>query len=363
MNFTPSWFSVCMGTGVLSTLLHTSPHKFSGEPIIGTILYFVNIAIFVTFILVTVLRYILYPWVLWRMLRHPAQSLFLGTIPMALSTIVNSTVVVVVPKYGTWAADLCWALWWIDVAITVLTVFGVPLLMFQVHDLTLDKMSAAWLLPVVPAVVCAASGGMVASVLSVHNAQITLFLSYILWGIGMGLSLLIMALYFHRLAVHKLPNAEVIVSAFLALGPCGQGVFGLLQMAKVGKRVFADTDLAGIHNSGDIVLVMSLIVGLTLWGLGLWWLVHGIACVTIRMLAERLRFNMGFWGFVFPLGVFITGTIALGEQLSSAFFSYLSVVMLGLLVILYIIIAVRTGVGAFNQTLLTAPCTSDIKEL
>ena len=38
----------------------------------------------------------------------------------------------------------------------------------------------------------------------------------------MGLSFVVMALYFHRLAVFSLPNAEVIVSAFLPLGPLGQ---------------------------------------------------------------------------------------------------------------------------------------------
>ena len=38
----------------------------------------------------------------------------------------------------------------------------------------------------------------------------------------MGLSFAVMALYFHRLAVFSLPNAEVIVSAFLPLGPLGQ---------------------------------------------------------------------------------------------------------------------------------------------
>ena len=42
--------------------------------------------------------------------------------------------------------------------------------------------------------------------------------SYILWGIGMALSLIIMAMYFHRLTVHSLPDSEAIVSAFLPLG-------------------------------------------------------------------------------------------------------------------------------------------------
>jgi len=132
LNFTPSWYSVSMGTGILSILLHTSPHRFPGEATIGTVLYFVNIALFVAFTAVSAARYVLYPWALGRMLRHPAQSLFLGTIPMALATIVNATVLIAVPMYGRWAAHLCWALWWVDVALSVASTFGIPLLMFQV---------------------------------------------------------------------------------------------------------------------------------------------------------------------------------------------------------------------------------------
>ena len=351
-----------MGTGILSILLHTSPHKFRGEAIIGTVLYLLNVFLFTAFSVLSLARYTIFPWAFRRMLCHSSQSLFLGTIPMGLATIVNATVIIAVPKFGQWAVDVSWALWWVDVLLTLLSVSVVPLLMFQVHVLTLDTMTGAWLLPIVPAVVCAASGGLVAGVLTVGRSQITLLVSYVLWGLGMSLSFLVMALYFHRLAVHNLPNSEVIVSAFLPLGPCGQGVFGIIQMAKVGKKIFMDTDLAGFSNSGDVIFIVSVIVGLMIWGLGLWWLVHGMACVIIRMFSTRLHFNMGFWGFIFPLGVFIAGTISLGEALSSAFFSYLSIAFLVLLALLYVAVAFYTALGAYNRTLLVAPCMSDLGE-
>lgn len=362
LHFTPSWFSVSMGTGIMSILLHTSPHKFTGETIIGTVFYFINILLFITFLGLTLLRYIIFPWAFLRMLRHSSQSLFLGTIPMALATIVNATVIIVVPKYGQWARDLSWALWWIDVSLTLLSVFGIPIIMFQVHTLTLDTMTGAWLLPIVPAVVCAASGGLVATVLNVKHAQITIFVSYVLWGVGMTLSILVMALYFHRLAVHKLPNAEVIVSALLPLGPCGQGTFGIVQLAKASIVAFKNTDIAGIPKAADIVLVISIIVGLMTWGLGLWWLVHGLACVSLKAYSSRLRLNMGFWGFIFPLGVFVAGTISLGETIPSAFMSYLSIVLLCFLAMLYVAVSIGTVHGAYNRTLLVAPCMTDLEE-
>jgi len=40
------------------------------------------------------------------MIRHPAQSLFVGTFPMGLATIVNMVVFVCVPAWGRRAVQL-----------------------------------------------------------------------------------------------------------------------------------------------------------------------------------------------------------------------------------------------------------------
>ena len=52
---------------------------------------------------------------------------------------------------------------------------------FHYHQLSLEHMTAAWLLPIVPAVVAAASGGLVSSVLSPDLAFVTIAISYMLW--------------------------------------------------------------------------------------------------------------------------------------------------------------------------------------
>ena len=52
---------------------------------------------------------------------------------------------------------------------------------FYYHQLDLEHMTAAWLFPIVPMVVTAATGGVVASVLSAELAVITVVVSYMLW--------------------------------------------------------------------------------------------------------------------------------------------------------------------------------------
>lgn len=94
------------------------------------------------------------------------------------------------------------------------------------HSQSLHNMTAAWLLPIVAPIVSAGSGAIVGSILPNPNDQlITLFVSYILWGMSLSLSLVVMVIYFLRLTTKRLVGKEVVVSTFLPLGPCGFGGF------------------------------------------------------------------------------------------------------------------------------------------
>lgn len=161
---TPSWYSVNMGTGITSILLYNMPYQFSGlknvsqcllstrlqlkltlSPLrqIGNVVFVLNIVLFLFFTGVTLARYILWPS-LWRsMLHHPAQSLFLGTCPMGLSTIVNMFAFSVAPAWGGGWVNFTWVLWWINVVIALLVSLGVPYQM--VRSLSLVSPSLAWL--------------------------------------------------------------------------------------------------------------------------------------------------------------------------------------------------------------------------
>jgi tellurite resistance protein TehA-like permease len=91
----------------------------------------------------------------------------------------------------------------------------------------LSSMTAVWLLPIVSCVVAAASGAIVADVLpNIHLALATILASYILWGIGVPLALMVICIYLQRLMFYKLPPKAMLVSVFLPLGPLGQGGFG-----------------------------------------------------------------------------------------------------------------------------------------
>ncbi|MBU2771632.1 SLAC1 family transporter, partial [Acidithiobacillus caldus] len=68
--------------------------------------------------------------------------------------------------------------------------------------------TAAWLLPIVPPEVSAASGGLLAQHLSPALARPVVYVSYVLWSISVLLALAVLAILLLRLTLHKLPHRD-----------------------------------------------------------------------------------------------------------------------------------------------------------
>jgi tellurite resistance protein TehA-like permease len=187
------------------------------------------------------------------------------------------------------------------------------------HTTELKDLTAVWLLPVLPPVVASATGAIVADVLpNPQHALITIIMSYILWGIGVPLAMVVMVVYFQRLTVHKLPPREVIVSVFVPIGPLGKGGFAIQKLGMVAMKTLPKTGTLSEATimAGDILYVVGFLMGLLMWGFGLAWIFFAVASVT----RSRFPFNMGWWGCIFPLGVFATSAVQMGTELPSAFF-------------------------------------------
>jgi tellurite resistance protein TehA-like permease len=116
----------------------------------------------------------------------------------------------------------------------------------------------------------------------------------------------------------------VIVSVFLPLGPLGQGGFAIMQLGKVASTLFpiSGTLQSGSTNSREMLYVVGWLAATIMWGFGLVWLFFAAASIS----RSRFPFNMGWWGFTFPLGVFTTSTTTMGKELPSTFFKVLGTV-------------------------------------
>ncbi|EME89765.1 uncharacterized protein MYCFIDRAFT_118781, partial [Pseudocercospora fijiensis CIRAD86] len=366
-NFTPSWFSVNMGTGITSILLHNLPYNGEWLQCLSYIIFALNVLLFVAFLSISILRYALYPKIWSAMIRHPAQSLFLGTLPMGLATIINMLVFVCVPKFGGEFWKLAWALWWIDAAISLACCLYLPFILYAnrcmtKHQHSVQSMTAAWLLPIVSTIVASASGGIVADVLPNDNhALITLMTSYVLWATGVPLAMVVIVIYFLRLTTVSLPPKEVVVSTFLPLGPLGQGGFAIMQLGKVALETFAaknNLPEVGGQQAGQVLYIIGFLIGTIMWGFGLVWLTFAVATITR---CKRFPFNMGWWGFTFPLGVYTVCTTTLGAEMPSSFFRIFGTALSVAVALLWILVSIGTIWRAWTGALFFAPCLKDVE--
>jgi tellurite resistance protein TehA-like permease len=76
-------------------------------------------------------------------------------------------------------------------------------------------------------------------------------------------------------------------------------------------------------SAGETFYILGVAVALIMWSFALIWLFLAIATI---LSASRFSFNMGWWGFVFPLAVFTLATLTLGVELDSRFFNVLGTV-------------------------------------
>lgn len=186
-------------------------------------------------------------------------------------------------------------------------------------------MTALYLIPVVAVVIAATSGALVGSAIPNREHQLwTLIISYIFWGLGSCLSWIILTLYFLRMTTHKPLKREVIVSLLLPIGPLGLSGFSIISLGKLAKHLFPSVHaIPHAQNAGDVFYLVGMLAGLILWGFAIVWFVVAVAMIA---LSGGFPFNMGWWGFIFPVGVFTLLTITLGEELESKFFKVLSCV-------------------------------------
>jgi len=351
-HFTPNWFAANMGTGILALMLAAFPYGHWGQLEIARGLWIVNVFFFALFSALFVGRALFYRHSFVRLFDHPVQSLFIGAIPMGFATIINGLLDFWTVTPQTLA--IAETLWWIDVIMALISALLIPFFMFTAHEHSIERMTAAWLLPIVPPEVSAASGGLLAQHLAPVVARPVVYVSYVLWSISVLLALAVLAILLLRLTLHKLPHNDMAVSAWLPLGPLGTGAFAMLTLGKADVLAFAQTPLAAMAGFGELA---GILVALVLWGFGLWWMAMATA-FTLRYLREGLPFNMGWWGFTFPLGVFDAATYGLAEVTGFAPLTLLGAIFTVLLAGFWAIVTQRSFVGMWTGALFRAPCLS-----
>lgn len=371
-NFTPAWFAVIMGTGAISLLFQGFPYAAGSRTfkILTLIFFFLNLFLFILFTAITTARYILFPKIWSLMIRHPVQGLYTGCFPMGAATLINVSVHTLYQDYGFGGKRFLyalWGLWWIDVAISGLCVWGMAQIMITRQRHSLEMMLPVWLLPVVTFIVASSSGGILAPALqefSPSHALVTMVVSTFMVTIGLSLSLMILTVYFLRLMVHGLPEGATILSSFLPLGPTAQAGYSIILIGNNFKSLlpltYGHSEILRASATGDTINTICLCISITLWSFATMWIIFALLGIQEVARQSPIPFKLPFWGLIFPNGVYANLTVELYVTLDSSFFRVYGAIYSLVTLLLWTAVTIRTVMLVRNQRIFEAPCLEDM---
>jgi tellurite resistance protein TehA-like permease len=179
-------------------------------------------------------------------------------------------------------------------------------------------LNGGWLLAVVATQAVSGLGSLVAAELGEEARPAALFAALCFWLVGGTLYIWLMTLIFYRLLFLPLPASDLTPPYWISMGAMAistlAGVFLLRQ--------------TGAHPV--LAALRPFLVGAVLlfWATATWWVPLLLALGAWRHLGQRfpLRYDVGYWAVVFPLGMYTTCTQNLIAELHLSFLAVLPAV-------------------------------------
>ncbi|OKO96925.1 Sulfite efflux pump SSU1 [Penicillium subrubescens] len=311
-NFSSQWFLVPQGTGIIAVILHQLDYQFRGLAIISVIVWIYTIALLMVGVLLYLLRIFIYPRHVARTLRTDIiETACLASISITSTSIIQMIALVLVRRWGPAWGIVAYILWWINTAMAVIAVMGIPYVFVKVQPPGVKEVTPCVLLPLIAALTSAAGGGVICryGALSDRLQVPVIIVSYLEVGLGLALAMAFNHVFVTRLFDKSFPPLEQIYQDMILCGPFGQGSFALQILGQVVSR----GSFAG-YNRGTFLTAeaakpigfASQFIGLLAWGYGTFWWVFAIISILHTFISQpggirKSHFTLSAWALVFPM--------------------------------------------------------------
>ncbi|QCQ92096.1 TDT family transporter [Rhodococcus sp. SGAir0479] len=342
-HLTPNWFAVVMGTGIVAVATSSLPVNVPGRRAIA--LAFWGLAVVLLAVLATAFvgHWIRHTEHARGYARSAAMFPFYGALPMAVLTVgagtaaVGSTVLAPGVAFGVagtlWAVGTGGGLMTASVMgrrLRAVTERGTP--------------TPAWLMPVVPPMVSAATGAALVNHLPVGWPRVALLAGcYALFTLALVFALFVVAMVARDIGERGLPPLQALPTLWIPLGIVGQSVAAANLLGTAAPSAVAAGAAHTLHVFGlGYGLCMGTIMIVALAGVGV---------VTVRAFRRGLTFTMSWWSFTFPVGACAVGMGAFGVAGDFEIPRLLSAGLLGALVVAWCVVAGHTAHRVRTRTL------------
>ncbi|ANI41281.1 C4-dicarboxylate transporter/malic acid transport protein [Mycolicibacterium vaccae ATCC 25954] len=352
----PNWFASVMGTGIVATAGASLPVHVPGLRGFALVVWVISAVLLILLILAMLGHWVRNPVVARSHVRNPQMAHFYGAAPMALLTVASGALLVGTDLIGVDAAvGLAWVLWTAGTLSGLFTAMSIPYLMFTQYRVEPDAAFGGWLMPVVPPMVAAATGGLLIPHMSEGGSgrATMLYGCYAMFGLSLIASLIIITMVWSRLAHFGTSGTARVPTLWIVLGPLGQSI-------TVAGLLGSDAALAVDAPLADGMRIFAVLYGVPVWGFAVLWIALATA-LTVRTIRRGMPFALTWWSLTFPVGTFVTGTSQLAFHTGlPAFAGAAAVAYVGLLST-WLLVAVRTVRGGLQGGLFAPPAADPIR--
>jgi len=303
----PNIFAIVMATGIVAIAVNTAGWLLGGQ-----ILFWVGATAYTVLWVLSAVRWTRHwPAVRTDLASHARAPGFFTVV--AGTGVLGSGSVVLYDAHTIGLA--LWALTgvlWAGLSYTIL-----PGLMEAENKPELEKgLSGVWLLIVVGTQSVCVLGCLVAPRLPADAAVPGLFAALCFWLVGGMLYLWLIALIFFRIMFRPLTPADLTPPYWINMGAMAISTLGGVNLIAAG-------------GAGPLAGLLPFVKGLTLmfWATATWWLPVLLMLGAWRHVRRRypLTYDHGYWGAVFPLGMYAVCTLKLAREFDLPFLAPLGV--------------------------------------
>lgn len=306
----PNIFAIVMATGIVALAMNAV-----GWTVGAQVLFWTGVAAYLVLWVLLFLRCTRYWSVVRTDLTAHARAPGFFTIVAGTGVLGNGCVLL----HDAPIAGLC--LWLLTIGLwTGLSYTILPGLIEVDEKPELEKgLSGVWLLIVVGTQSVCVLGCLVFPRLSEDATGPGLFVALCFWLVGGMLYLWLIALIFYRIVFRPLTAQELSPPYWINMGAMAISTLGGVSLAK-----------AAAGGPGLLAELLPLIKGLTLmfWATATWWLPILLMLGAWRHLRKRfpLTYDHGYWGAVFPLGMYAVCTLRVAREFDLHFLTPLGAV-------------------------------------